>query len=287
MRHRLILMAAMLIPISVSAGLAQNRFQQRGGMQAGMPLPVSADPVVLTGTVRSTNMVAGQGMPSISLQSNLGDVTVLLSPYRVFLDSKFEVYQGQELEIKAFPDPRIPSFYVASEVKDVATQAALVLRNAAGVPNIGGRGNGFMGGRGAAGIARAGAMAGRGRMGGNGACVFIQASVNLQDRVQLVGTVESVDMQAGQGTPTFFLTIGETRVAIFACPYRTLLQTGFQILPGDQLSVEGYPLNTDSAYMAALINNLSRGTSVKLRDQNGLPLGGLGPGMMRGIRRQR
>ena len=124
-------------------------------------------------------------------------------------------------------------------------------------------------------------------MGGNGACVFIQASVNLQDRVQLVGTVESVDMQAGQGTPTFFLTIGETRVAIFACPYRTLLQTGFQILPGDQLSVEGYPLNTDSAYMAALINNLSRGTSVKLRDQNGLPLGGLGPGMMRGIRRQR
>jgi len=245
--------------------MAQTRNQQRGGAQPALyPNAVQTRIVTLAGSVTAVNMAPGEGMPTITLQSSAGPVTVLVGPYRVLADSKFTITPGETLEIKAFPDLRIANVYVATELGNTATGATVVLRDASGMPRAGGRGGMMMHGGGRAmGVMRgAGAAATRDM----GDCPYALSNYDLSARSVLEGTVESVDMAAGQGSPTFTLLTGGKKVSVLACPYRLFLLADFRISVGDRLSVAAYlSTNVEASYLAAEINNLTTQKSLKLR----------------------
>jgi hypothetical protein len=264
------------------AGMAQNRIQQRGAGQPATQAAVNADVVTLAGTVTAVSLAPGQGMPSITLLSNAGKVTIMIGPYRLLMDQKFEIKQNQVLEVTAFQDPRMTNTYVATEIKDTATGVTVVLRDAAGMPHSG---------RGMMGMAPGGAMmrgmggAGRGMMRGMGACADC-ANLDLKAKTTFEGTVQDVTMAAGQGFPNFTLQVGNNALTIVTGPYWALQQADFKISKGDHLSVVAYPsLQHENAFVAAAIENLTTQKSIKLRDDNGIPLGMRGRGPMRGIRR--
>lgn len=247
-------------------GLAQNRIQRQGAIQPTAQA-AAQDIVTLTGTVASVNMAPGQGVPSFTLRSDAGEVTVLAGPYRVLMNSNFEIKQGQVLEVKAFQDPRVPSAYVATEIKDKSTGATLVLRNAAGVPHTGRRAMGVMRGGGM------GMMRGAGAGSGLRACPYNSANIDLKTRTVLAGVVESVSMAPGQGFPTFVLLVGGKRTTIVVSPYRSLLLANFQISVGHNMVVEAYPLvGTEGSYLAAVLHNQSTRQSLTLRNENSLML---------------
>ncbi len=265
-------------------GLAQNRMQHQGGVQQAAHVEAK-DLITLNGTVSGVSMAPGQGLPSIVLETKAGSFTVLVGPYRLLADNKFEIKQGQTLEIKAFPDPRLANTYLATEIKDTATGTVVVLRDAAGMPHAGSMGMGMRGGAGM-GMMHGAGGAMRGAMHGNriaGTCPHNPANVDLKSRTVLEGVVTSVNIAPGQGSPTFILQTAGGAATITACPYHEFLQAGFTISAGDRMSVAAYPFTDASGtYLAAELNNLSTQKSLKLRDDNGLPLNipnsGRGPG---------
>jgi DNA/RNA endonuclease YhcR with UshA esterase domain len=285
MRNRIFAVGLVILLAGVlaSAGMAQTRMQQRGaGQLAAQAVDVNSNIVTLVGTVTGVNMAPGQGMPSITLQSNTGEVTVLVGPYRLLADKKFEIKQGQILEVKAFQDPRMPNAFVATELKDSSTGATVNLRSAAGMPQSG---------RGAMGMMRGGGRmrgmggAGAGMMNGMGACAD-GANLDLKAKTMLEGTVQTVDMAAGQGFPSFTLQAGSNTFTVVAGPFWALQQADFKISQGDRLSVEAYPsLQHQNTWVAAAIQNITTQESIRLRDQNGRPLAMRGRGPMNGIRR--
>ena len=281
------------------AGMAQNQMQHRGMAQQGVQPTVIENVVTLTGKVTAVNVAPGQGMPSIAFQdATLGVVTIMVGPLRVLADSKFEFKVGQELQIKAFPDPRVTQAYVATEITDT-TGAVVVLRDSSGMPHAGGAGMGRGMGSGMGPGAMAGQGSGRGAMGrgmmhGTGSMQGMQhalgcencAGVDLQGKKTLAGVVQSVNMSAGQGLPSFTLLAGNAAVTIMAGPFRVLEQAGFQISQGDTLSVVAYPsLQHEGAFVAAEILNVKTNTVIKLRDENGRPIGMQGRGPMHMIKR--
>ena len=269
------------------AGTAQGQMLHRGMGPQGAQAPVPENIVTLTGTVTAANLAPGQGMPSVTLQENaLGAVTVLLGPYRVLAESKFEIKVGQVLQIKAFADSRTAGAYVGTEIRD-ETGAVAVLRSASGMPLQGGGARGM---RGAGAMGRgmmrgAGPMRGMGGGPGMGDCA-ICTKLDLKAGRTLAGTVQSVDMGPGQGMPNFTLAVDGKATVIIASPYWALQQADFKISVGDSLSVVAYPsLQQEGYYVAAEIVNASTQQSIKLRDENGLPLGSRGRGPMQGVRR--
>jgi hypothetical protein len=266
-----------------SAGMAQTQMQQRGaGRHLAAQAAVNADVVALVGTVTAVNLAPGQGMPSITLLSTAGEVTIMIGPYRLLMDQKFEIKQNQFLEVKAFQDPRMPNAFVATELKDNTTGATVVLRSAVGMPQTG---------RGSMGMMRGGGMmrgmggAGRGMMNQMSACADC-ASLDLKAKTTLEGTVQTVTIAAGQGFPNFTLQAGSNAFTVAAGPFWTLQQADFKISQGDRLSVEAYPsLQNQNTWVAAAIQNLTTQKSITLRDENGQPLGMRGRGPMNGTRR--
>jgi hypothetical protein len=284
MRNRIFTVGliTLLAGVLASAGMAQTRMQQRGAGQLAAQAVVNADVVTLVGTVTAVSSAPGQGMPSIKLLSNAGEVTIMIGPYRMLLDQKFEIRQNQALEVKAFQDPRMTNAYVATEIKDTVTGVTVVLRSAAGMPQSG---------RGAMGMMRGGGMmrgmggAGRGMMNSMGACADC-ANLDLKAKTTLEGTVQTVNMAAGQGFPNFTLQVGSNTFTLMAGPFWALQQADFKISQGDRLSVEAYPsLQHQNTWVAATIQNLTTQKSIRLRDENGQPLGMRGRGPMNGIRR--
>ena len=277
----------MVLVFLAGAGTAQSQMLHRGMGQQGAQAAIQENIVTLTGTVTAVNLAPGQGMPSITLQENLlGAVTLLIGPYRVLAESKFEIKPTQVLQIKAFPDPRMANAYVATEIRD-DKGAVVVLRNAAGMPfNRGGaqgmRGAGAMG----RGMMRgAGSMRGMHGGPGMGDCE-ICTNLDLKARKTLAGTVQSVEMGPGQGMPSFTLSVDGKAIVIIAGPFWALQQADFKISAGDSLSVVAYPsLRQEGSYVAAEILNASTQKSIKLRDENGIPLGMRGRGPMQGSRR--
>jgi hypothetical protein len=278
MRNRLftIGLIVLLAEVLASAGMAQTRMQQRGSGQPITQAAFNADVVTLTGRVTAVSLAPGKGMPSITLLSNAGEVTIMIGPYRLLMDQKFEIKQNQVLEVKAFQDPRIPNAFVATELKDTNTGSTITLRSAAGMSQSGRGGMGMMRGMGGA---------GRGMMNRSSACADC-ANLDLKAKTTFEGTVQDVTMAAGQGFPNFTLKVGNNAFTIATGPYWALQQADFKISKGGYLSVVAYPsLQHENVYVAAAIENLTAQKSIKLRDDNGIPLRMQGRGPMRGIRR--
>jgi hypothetical protein len=277
----------MILAFLAGASTAQSQMLHRGMAQQGMQAAIQEKIVTLTGTVTAVNLAPGQGMPSITLQENLlGSITVLVGPYRVLAESKFEIKPAQVLQVKAFPDPRVANAYVATEIRD-DKGAVAVLRSEAGMPlNRGGawgmRGTGAMG-RGM--MRSAGPMRGMHGGPGMGDCA-ICTNLDIKAKKTLAGIVQSVEMGSGLGMPGFTLSVAGKAVVIIASPFWALQQADFKISAGDSLSVVAYPsLQQEGCYVAAEIINATTQKSIKLRDENGIPLGMRGRGPMQGGRR--
>ncbi len=307
MKNRILVVGAIVILVALVAWplLAQRQAPPRSGMQGALYANAAeAEIVVLTGTVTAVNLATGQGMPSITLHTATGDFAILVGPYRILADSKFEIKPGQSLEVKAFQDPRMTGVYAATELKDTSTGATLVLRDAAGMPPAGGgmgrgrgmgMGPGFGSGIGAGAGSGMGGGMGRGMMRGSDAMQGMRgrgvcpdcAGLNLEGKTTLVGAVQSVTMGAGQGFPSFTLLAADGHVyTVMTGPFWALQQADFAIAASDRLSVTAYPsLQHEGAFVAAEIQNLDTQKIVKLRDENGVPLGMRGRGPMKGVRK--
>ena len=94
------------------------------------------------------------------------------------------------------------------------------------------------------------------------------------------GTVVDVDMGFGKGLLLFTLDTGKGQtVRIVASPYRALVDGGFTVSPGDQVSVEAYPsAGHEDAYVAAKLINVTANKELVLRDDRGFPTVGYGSG---------
>jgi hypothetical protein len=271
MRNKMLLVGMIVVlgGLMTIAGFAQNRMMQRGaGMGAGTAASANLDIVTLSGKVKGASYAAGQGMPSLVLTTKDGDVAVMMGPYRAFADSKIAITPGSDLVIKAFADPRVPGAYVAVEISDTLGNT-LVLRGSTGMPPRG-MGQGMMRGgmQGGMGMMR-GKQMGQGNC--QGTCAYMQVPVDLKSKTTLTGTVVSIDMEPGKGSPSFVLQVGSAKDTIMACPYSALLAAGFTIAANDLLSVDAYPVpGQEGVYLAAVISNGK--AKVQLRDENGVPL---------------
>src|SRR5512146_3130306 len=120
MRTRYFTVLAMVLIAGALAlgGYAQNRMQHNAAVQQSMhATAANAEVVTLVGTVLNTNFAPGQGMPSLTLRTSAGDLTVMIGPFRLLANSRFEIKATQALEIKAFQDPRFDNTYAATEIK--------------------------------------------------------------------------------------------------------------------------------------------------------------------------
>ncbi len=264
MRNRVFAIAtiAVLLGVFSASVTAQGRMQGRGMMNhAGQS--AAQDSVTLVGIVTAANLAAGQGMPTITLRTSSGDVTVLVGPYRNLMDSKFTISIDQKLQVEAFLDPRVANAYKATRITDTATGVSVDLSTP-------GRGMSMGMGRGAGGVMR-----------GIGNCAFAATPVDLKNKTLLTGTVQSVNLNPGKNPPTITISAAGGVVTVAVCPLQAVRRANFQISVSDYVSVVAYPLtNSTGFYLAAEINNSTTQKSIKIRDENGLPITvrGAGPG---------
>ncbi len=249
--------ALALVVIAAPVLMAQGWKQNRPPAQQSQAV---AEEVEFQGIVESLTMGFGQGTPSFVLSvPGQGSVTIVLGPYRAWTDSGFELKAGMTVSVRAYASANQPNTYRAVEIKDPATGTTARVRAGGGMPG------------------RA-----RGGRAGDGAppCAAWGTQLDLANGRTFDGTVVDVDMELGKGLPLFTLDTGKGQtVTIVASPYRALVDAGFAISPGDQVSVEAYPsaIHKD-AYVAARITNLTTDRQLVLRDDKGFPTGAYGSG---------
>jgi len=232
-------------------------FAAQGGSRNGSmtQAAVSATLVDLQGVVDSITMGFGQGAPSFALSiPGRGLVTVYVGPYRAWAETNFELKIGMPVTVRAFQSAPHPDGFVAAEIKDNASGAAVQLLGP------GGRGPGWR----------------RAYAGGPGGppCGGAGAQIDPAAKTSLEGAVIDVNMGYGQGFPTFTLRTGEGDITIVASPYRVLVDAGFAINAGDKMSVLAFPSKRyEGAYVAAELKNLTTGKVIVLRDDQGFPIG--------------
>ncbi|MBI3949990.1 MAG: hypothetical protein HY314_06000 [Acidobacteria bacterium] len=247
---------ALIIGAVSFVATAQNP-QNRGGNRPNATL---TNIVSLEGVVESVNLRIGQGTPSFTLaKANGSKVTVITGPYYILLENNFAINVGDQMVVRAFPS-LFENTYVAVELKNLTTGAALTLRDENGFP-LWTRGGGPGG-------------PGRGHY-----CGANWPIANPADIVSLEGAVGSVNMGIGQGFPSFTLTqAGGNTVTVITGPYYILLENDFEINVGDQMAVRAFPsLRLENTYVAIELKNLSTGAVLSLRDENGVPLWSNGP----------
>lgn len=90
--------------------------------------------------------------------------------------------------------------------------------------------------------------------------------------VTLEGNVVSIQMAPGQGTPSFTLLTGGKEVSVVLGPYRMLADKKLDIVAGSRVSVQAIQsLRLENAFAAIQIANLDTGSTLVLRDANGMP----------------
>lgn len=100
--------------------------------------PDMAQLATFTGTVSSFTGGPGVGRPTLVLATAAGEKTFLVAPYRAIIDAGLTLAQGASLTLTAAPN--VNQEWVVVTLKDNATGAELVLRDAqTGLPIGGGR----------------------------------------------------------------------------------------------------------------------------------------------------
>jgi hypothetical protein len=262
----------MMMSFVLSAALSTVAMAQRQNQNGGVARASAqaAETVTIEGTVGAVNLGYGMGMPSFTLGSGSSEVTVVLGRYPMLVAQNFQINQGDRVSVQAIRSPRGENTYAALEVTNQSTGVKTVLRDGTGMGFGAGFGRRGFGGYGAGACLRGG-----------------EPQLDLASRASFEGTVESVNMGPQQGFPNVTLKLGDGKtVLVVAAPFRALLDAQFKMAVGDTLAVVAYPPKVhENAWVAAEIKNLTNDTSIVLRDENGVPLGG---GMGRGgcLRRQ-
>jgi hypothetical protein len=262
--------AALIIATATFVAVAQNQQNRGGNGPSGPPTGgCQINIVTLTGTVESVNMGIRQKYPSFILaQDNGSKTTVLTGPYYILLENKFAIDIGNRMEVQAFPSLQFANSYVAVTLHNVTNDTTLTLRDENGLP-VWTRGGGPAG------------KAGRARCFLNQPPYFDPSAI-----ASFKGEVGSVSMGIGQGYPSFTLTnkVDGRVVTIITGPYYLLVENDFEISTGDNMSVTAFPsLRFKDTYVAVELKNDDTSAVLTLRDENGLPLWGPGPGRGRGL----
>lgn len=251
-RNVLVVVVTMMVILTLSANIgAQGRMQDMGGNQ---PNADTANLVTLTGQVTGVSMAAGQGFPSFTLLTGGNEITVVAGPYWLLAAREFDIKVGSRLTVTAFPSLRRENTYVAVEIKDEATGAAVNLRDQVG----------WRFGR-------------RGGLGMRGECIYGAAGPLTFDpsrATELQGTVTNVNMALGEGYPNFTLKTALGEVTIVTSPFWVVREANYRISVGDGMIVTGFPcLQKENTYVATRLQNLTTGETLKLRDDDGTAIG--------------
>lgn len=241
---------AITLVLLTSSLWAQNRGINRGGVGPGVQTGVPRDLTTIEGNVESVNLGFGQGNPSIVVSG----VQINLGPYSYLQRSGFEVETGDAVRISAFPSAVYENTFVAVSIENLDKGISVQLRSETGQPPRAARRQGF-----------------RQRMGGLGPC---GGNPDLESAQTFNGTVGSVTVGLGQGSPRVTLEDG----TVFTVgPYRVWRNSDFSVAAGDHISVVAFPCAADSdRWVAMRIDNQTNGTSIILRDDSGIPVGGRG-----------
>lgn len=129
-------------------------------------------------------------------------------------------------------------------------------------------------------VAGQGGNGGGGQGGGNGSGGG--SGIDPATRTTFVGDVLRFEAVRGQGTPQLAVAVdGEEKTFVLG-PYWYLSKSGFAADAGDDVEVDAFACTSCTAgWAVAEVRNLSKATTLELRDENGLPLwtgGGRGRG---------
>ncbi len=121
------------MPMGAGRGFGGNgRSSSAGTCQAQLDL---ANKTSLEGTVQSVSMGLNQGFPHFTMALKDGKtVTIVASPFRTLLDSKFKIAIDDRMSVLAFPSLMHEGAYVAAELKNLTNGTILTLRDAQGLP---------------------------------------------------------------------------------------------------------------------------------------------------------
>jgi hypothetical protein len=247
-----------VVAVMAVLGFSLLVFGQQGrGMQQGAgPYQAAIDSVIFQGWVESVTPDSEHGTSLVLKLKNTSKVAIMLG-LNFGTQTGLSLTKGQELIVKAFPSQLLADTYRALEITDVATGTLLKLSTGGMGQHMGG-GAGMMG-------------RGMGRMGagnGQGACPIDPATA-----VILNGVVTNTNIGLGMGHPTFTVAQNGKEFTVMAGPVWAL--DGLNLKKNDVVSVKAFVCSENSGYyVAAEITDATAKTSVKLRDENGIPVFG-------------
>ncbi|MCC7175287.1 MAG: hypothetical protein IT159_08835 [Bryobacterales bacterium] len=97
------------------------------------------------------------------------------------------------------------------------------------------------------------------------------AAIASRPKVDLKGTIQSVQLGRGQGAPTLVVKTADATVNVVLGSMRYLMEQDFNPKAGVEVSVHGFQVNSRTVYAISL-TLLPGGRTLKLRDEQGWPL---------------
>lgn len=285
MKSLVVIGAALVLAASVGAQ------QRRGATGTGtVPRIDTGAAVTMSGEVVVFLAGYGEGMPELVIRESSGtESTFVLGPFYYLQAQGFTAQPGDLAEVQGWACATCEHGVAVAQVKNLTRSLTLVLRNADGTPawigtqNVGVRrrlgagtsGTGTVAGAQATGSQDTGngPAAGMRRHGGQGVCSG--GGPDLLRAATYAGTVKSFVGGAGEGFPTLVLTSSAGEVTIVLSPYRALLQAGYTLAIGAEVTVKAAPVTVDGVdhWVALTLTDLATGLQVVLRNpETGLPL---------------
>lgn len=257
MKRNLFLTLIAVLLIVAAGAFAQ---QQRGPGGPGSGTPPSGPQSVISGTVVSFSAGAAQGMPSLVIAQNGSNVTLVLGPYWFLQNAKFSAAAGDLVEATVVSCSDCPNGFAVIAVKNITNGSAITLRNSDGLPLwTSGQQRGPGRGRGSTGP-------------GNGNCNGTGPDMTQVET--FTGTVKSFEGGPGVGRPTLVLNVAGGERTFIVSPYRAIVQSGLEFLPGATFTITAAP-NVNQEWVVITLKDPATGAELVLRDpQTGLPTSG-------------
>jgi hypothetical protein len=201
----------------------------------------------IQGTVTAVNIGAGIQYPSIEVDGQL----IRLGPVWFLLEADFEIGIGQEVTVLAVPSAVDPALH-AVWIRNESTGVEIELRAATGSGNW----------------ARRALRGGQQQQASTG--VQTSGACGLVSTTTVTGTVIEVTSGVGIRQPNVVIEVDGELYTIKIGPSRILLEAGFEIVAGDQLTVT-YGTTVCTGELVALTLSID-GVEVQLRDETGRPV---------------
>ncbi len=282
MKHSRMVAIVVVALAFATAGLAG---QQGGARDGSGPLIDTSQLVVFEGTVVQLVAGLGQGMPELEITTSASQtLSFVLGPSWFLQTSGFAADAGDAVEVSAYACTTCESGYAVVKVVNVTRAVTLVLRSEDGTPlwttsgtktlrrQLGRTGGGT--GPGSGGNGENGSGPGNGTGPGQvGGCDVCEPP-DLGQVQTFTGTVSSVDVSAGDGTPTVTLATTAGDVTFLISPYSILQRAAFTLTVGQALEVTAAPVEHDGVetWLALVLKDTATGLTVVLRDPaTGLP----------------